>query len=95
MPFLTLLQIHVTVRSRCMTSNPLPPPPNYSHHNVIPLLQRPDTVSKHLSDLEQATLELQARRRGEHHLATPLELEQVLQVPGHERMAQLKGHVAV
>ena len=37
-------------------------------------LQRAAAVTQHLPDLLQATLQLQARRRRQHHLAVPLEL---------------------
>ena len=60
-------------------------------HNLLLLLLPVAWLLPSHADLEQAALELDARRSREHHLAAPLELKQVLQVPGATRVAQLKG----
>ena len=58
----------------------------YSHDDVSPLNQLPLVVPMDMGDLEEPPLQLQALGAAQYHLAAPLELEEVVQVPGRARM---------
>ena len=64
-----------------------------SQDHISPFLQFSISIPLHLADFEQPALELQALRAAQHHLAVPLELQQVVEVPGGARVADLQRRV--